>query len=370
MARKNSSATAEADLEFAAEPLGSRREYYEDSPLDARILALNDEEESPFLRGQKRVPVRRGALPHKAAGWLKMIFAWGVAIGFVALVWLALHTYTTRSWRFRLDSSDNIDVVGTHNISRGQVLDVLGGDIDRNIFFVPLELRQKQLEQMPWVQSASVMRLLPDRLQIVLNERTPVAYVQVDSRIELIDASGVIMEQPLRATNFSFPVIVGMSDTEPLSTRAARMKIYARLMQELDSTGAHYSRQLSDIDLSDPDDVKASVMDPAGAVLVHLGSGNFLERFKLYVTHVQEWRTQFPSLKSVDLRYEHQVIVNPDIPEAVAKKSVAHATQAATEKRAAATKAAQAGDAGKKTAQPAATSKKPVAPKHKTKSHT
>lgn len=219
---------------------------------------------------------------------------------------------------------------------------------------------------MPWVQSASVMRLLPDRLQIVLKERMPVAYVQVDSRIELIDASGVIMEQPVKAANFSFPVIVGMSDTEPLSTRAARMKIYARLMQDLDSTGAHYSRQLSDIDLSDPDDVKASVMDPAGAVLVHLGSGNFLERFKLYVTHVQEWRTQFPSLKSVDLRYEHQVIVNPDIPEAVAKKSVAQATQAATEKRAAA-KAAQPVPAGK---QPTAAAKQPPAKQHKTKSHT
>ncbi len=112
--------------------------------------------------------------------------------------------------------------------------------------------------------------------------------------------------------NYSFPVIVGITDTDPLSTRAARMKIYSQLMQELDSGGAHYSGDLSDVDLSDPDDVKATVTDPHGAVLVHLGSSNFLERFKVYVTHVQEWRTQFQKLESVDLRYEHQVIVNPD----------------------------------------------------------
>ncbi len=74
-------------------------------------------------------------------------------------------------------------------------------------------------------------------------------------------------------------------------------------MQELDSSGAHYSGDLSDVDLSDPDDVKATVTDPHGAVLVHLGSSNFLERFKVYVTHVQEWRTQFQKLESVDLRY-------------------------------------------------------------------
>ena len=58
--------------------------------------------------------------------------------------------------------------------------------------------------------------------------------------------------------------------------------------------------------------MKATVTDPHGAVLVHLGSSNFLERFKVYVAHVQEWRTQFQKLESVDLRYDHQVIVNPD----------------------------------------------------------
>ena len=81
-----------------------------------------------------------------------------------------------------------------------------------------------------------------------------------------------------------------MPDTEPVSTRAARMKMYVQLIKELDAGGAHYSRDLSDVDLSDPDDVKATVTDPKGAVLVHLGSSNFLERFKIYVAHVQEWR--------------------------------------------------------------------------------
>jgi cell division protein FtsQ len=90
------------------------------------------------------------------------------------------------------------------------------------------------------------------------------------------------------------------------------MAIYQRLMHELDSGGTQYSRDLSDVDLSDPDDVKATVSDPQGAVLVHLGNSNFLERFRVYVSHVQEWRTQFQPLKSVDLRYQHQVIVNPD----------------------------------------------------------
>jgi hypothetical protein len=46
---------------------------------------------------------------------------------------------------------------------------------------------------------------------------------------------------------------------------------------------------------------------------VHLGSGNYLQRYKTYVTHVLQWRQQFDKLESVDLRYDGQIIVNPDL---------------------------------------------------------
>lgn len=313
MARKSSSATQEEELEARVSDAAVRPRGFDESPLDARMLDLDDEAESPFLRGQKRVPVRRGALPRKAAGRLKIALIMLLILGSVALIWITVHQYATRSWRFRIDSSDNIQVSGNSNVSRSQLMDVMASDLNRNVFFVPLDLRKQQLEQIPWVQSATVMRLLPDRLNVVVKERTPVAFVEVNSHIELIDAHGVVMDLPAgQMAKYSFPVVVGMPDTEPVSTRAARMKIYTQLMKDLDSSGAHYSRDLSDVDLSDPDDVKATVTDAKGAVLVHLGSSNFLERFKIYVAHVQEWRAQFQRLESVDLRYEHQVIVNPD----------------------------------------------------------
>jgi cell division protein FtsQ len=326
MARKNSSTISDDELEATASE-SARRNDLEDSPLDARMLDLDDEAESPFLRGQKRVPVRRGALPRKAASRVKVALVLILVGAGIAVPWIVLHQYATQSWRFRLDSSDDIAISGTGNVSRSQVMDVLASDIDRNIFFVPLDQRKKQLEQIPWVQSASVMRLLPNRLKIVIRERTPVAFVEINSHIELIDASGVIMDLPSNQTaKYSFPVIVGITETDPPSTRAARMKIYNQLIRELDSSGAHYSGNLSDVDLSDPDDVKATVTDPHGAVLVHLGSSDFLERFKVYVAHVQEWRTQFQKLESVDLRYQHQVIVNPDSTSASTKLSAPDAS--------------------------------------------
>ena len=323
MVRKTTSTLPEEEFEAAAEPRGPSRSY-DQSPLDARILDLDEEAESPFLRGQKRVPVRRGALPRKAADRIRLLLIGLLLMGTVGLLGVTLYRYATQSWRFRIDSSDNIEILGNRNVTRAQVLEVLGGDIDRNVFHVSPAEQKKQLEEISWVESASVMRLLPDRLRIELHERTPVAFVALNGRIALIDAHGVIMDMPAGAqSGFSFPVIVGMSDSEPLSTLAARMKIYAELMKQLDSSGAHYSRDLSEVDVSDPDDVKVTVADPKGSVLVHLRSPDFLAPLQIYMAHVQEWRSQFARLDSVDLRFQGQVIVNPDSSALHAKQTEA-----------------------------------------------
>jgi len=188
----------------------------------------------------------------------------------------------------------------------------MGADIGRHIFFIPLAQQKAQLEQIPWVQSASVMRFVPNRLKVEIHERTPVAFARVGPRIALIDAGGTLMELPPKH-KYSFPVILGMNPGEPLSTRAPRMKAYAELIRELDSGGARYSQDLSEVDLSDLDNLKVRVNNPAGDVLVQLGSSDYLKRYKIYVSHAQEWRQQFQKLESVNLRYDNQVIVNPDL---------------------------------------------------------
>ncbi len=295
------------------------------NPEDFNLDEL-DGEEAQFLRTNKRVPVRRSPIPKKAASQLKIAGTIAAVVVGTAALWGWAYGYAIHSWRFRIESSDSVEITGVKNASRAQVMDVAGKDIARNIFFVPLEERQKQLEQIPWVEHASVMRLLPNRISVTIEERTPVAFAQIGPRTSLIDAGGVVMGMPAnRQVKYSFPVIRGITETEPLSSRAAAMKIYNRLVDELGSTdgesagpnggvnGApNYVKQLSEVDLSDPENVKVTANDPGGTMVVHLGKEDFLPRYKLYVTHIAEWRQQFQNVQSVDLRYEGQVIVNPD----------------------------------------------------------
>lgn len=281
---------------------------------DARVLDLDVEEESPFLRGQKRVSARRGSIPKKTARRLTWIGVVAVLLVLAAIGAGFIYRYGEHSWRFRIESSDDIEIAGLQNVTRSQVMEVMGGDIGRNIFFIPLAQRQTQLEQIPWVETASVMRFVPNRLKVEVHERTPTAFARVASKILLIDPSGALMDLPGGSkSKYSFPVIVGTNPGEPPSTRLARMKIYADVIGQLDSGGGHYSEELSEVDLSDPDDVKVLADNSEGEVLIHLGSSDYLDRYKIYVSHIREWRQQFDKLESVDLRYDRQIIVNPDL---------------------------------------------------------
>src|ERR1700736_2433543 len=72
---------------------------------DARLIDLDVDEESPFLRAQKRVPARRSTLPKKTANGL----LWAaIAAGLVCAAGLCaagLYRYGEHSWRFRVESS-------------------------------------------------------------------------------------------------------------------------------------------------------------------------------------------------------------------------------------------------------------------------
>src|SRR5262245_15266310 len=85
---------------------------------------LEDGEETRFLRTQKRIPVRRGPLAKKTASRLKISVILAIAVAFVGCMAATAYGYGRYSGRFRLDSSDNIEISGVRNASRVEVVDV------------------------------------------------------------------------------------------------------------------------------------------------------------------------------------------------------------------------------------------------------
>jgi len=286
-----------------------RRDFTDDFADD-----FSDDDDTPPV-GRRRAGTRvrvRGGLPRTKAGWIAAVAAVLVVVGVGVGTALMVRDMLMHDDRFVIPTSDEIEIKGNSHLTKAQLLSIFGGDVERNIFTISLAERKAQLERLPWVEHATVMRLLPDRIRVSIMERTPVAFVRQGNHIGLVDGNGVLLDMPTDVpanTHYSFPVVTGIAAADPLSVRAARMKIYAKFTGDLDAEGERISQSLSEVDLSNPEDVKAVIPDHTSEVLVHFGEEDFLNRYKKYEAHLAEWRAQYPKLSSVDMRYDRQAVL-------------------------------------------------------------
>ena len=273
-------------------------------------------EDEVFLRARKRVPVRKGLLPpfltKTIPGRVVLGFSAVLVIVLGAMIVMAVRNFLDHDPHFRIESATNIQIDGNSQLTRPELLSVFGADIGRNLFFVPLDQRRRELEQLPWVAHATVMRILPNQIRVSIVERVPIAFARVGNLIKLADADGVLLDMgpaALAAKHYSFPVVTGINPQDPLSVRRPRMQLYQKFMNDIDTGSEKVSQQLSEIDLSDPEDVQGLVSTNGSDILLHFGQDNFLNRWNEYKEHLAEWKQQYPNLASVDLRYDRQVVL-------------------------------------------------------------
>jgi cell division protein FtsQ len=317
-----------------------------DSPY-ADDYADSGEMDAEFARRARkpgiRVSFRGGVVPKtrwgKIVGGCGLLAMAGASIA--GLLWV--RSLVLHDAHFVVPDSESIQIAGNSHLTGAQLLSVFGEDVDRNIFTIPLGARRAELESLPWVEHATVMRLLPNRVRVAIVERTPVAFVRQGARIGLVDVHGMLFDLPgpdmeeasggrgaAAGAHYSFPVLTGISTEDPLSVRAARMKIYLGFVAALDASGEGISHKLSEVDLSNPEDVKAIIPDRGTDLLVHFGEEKFLERYRQYQAHLAEWRAQYPKLASVDMRYERQVVLQMQPGAAIPANAAGDATGTAT----------------------------------------
>lgn len=220
---------------------------------------------------------------------------------------------------------EQVQLAGNHYVDRAAVLEIFAADRGHSVLQIPLAERRRQLEAIPWVAQATVRRALPNTLQVDIAERTPIAFLREGSSLSLVDIHGVILEKPLR-DDFHFPVVTGLSGDMPLDDRETRMHLFAGFMQGIEAARAGASERVSEVDLSDEHDLSATLIglqsdivtgaeeaaEASSPLLVHFGDGDFQAKYQTLVEKIDEVRAKTGPLESVDLRFDGELVANPD----------------------------------------------------------
>jgi len=284
---------------------------------------LITDEEPKYLRRQKPVDIRRKKLGGKTWPFYRRIFVWTVAGAALITAGYFGARFALYSPQMLLAKPDQIDVRGNHIVAPEEIQKLFVRDRDRSVLRIPLEARRTQIQEISWVEEASVQRILPNRLRVEITERTPVAFFRNGNELTLIDTHGVLLERP-EGEDFHFPIVTGMSENLAREEREKRMQVYQEFMKNIDLVKPGSSERVSEADLGNPRDFSAVLTGfgsegNAPAITVHFGQGDFTGKYRTLVENFTQWQANAGPVHAIDLRYSRQVVVNPDTNAPVAR---------------------------------------------------
>jgi cell division protein FtsQ len=289
---------------------------------DAYPQEVLADEEPKYLRRQKPLEIKRRKFGRKAWSTYFRVSVWIVGGAAVAFVSYEAGRFLLYSPEMALIHPDQIVLAGNHNVAPARVLEIFAADRGKSVLRIPLAERRRQLESLPWIEQATVRRALPNRIEVELTERTPIAFVRESSDMALVDVHGVILDRPVEG-NFHFPVVTGIGPEMALEDREKRMQLYSGFAQQIESARAGALDQVSEVDLSDDNDVRATLTGLGGTdttgnsvdapVLVHFGDSDFASKYQTLVGDIGQWRAKAGPVESVDLRFNREAVVNQDM---------------------------------------------------------
>ena len=205
-----------------------------------------------------------------------------------------------------------LNIEGVTRASRKAVLATFANDFERSIYLMPLDKRRADLLKIEWIREATIARFWPNQVFVRIVERKPAAFYQepaakpdTKSRIWLIDEEGVLLHIPAQNT-FRLPVVTGFRADAPIEERSRRVLRMLRLMKDVKNYGA----KISEVDVSDMDNLKAIVQAPDNhAMVLWLGDKNFYNRMEDFERSYLEIRRRLPGVSTLDMRLDGRISV-------------------------------------------------------------
>jgi cell division septal protein FtsQ len=262
----------------------------------------------PADRRFRRVQVR----PRRRRWWWRFALAM-VKLGMVGAT-AGLLAWQSGEWLRAVPGLriTRLVISGTEQVSAGEVRALVGDLEGRNILFVNLDEWRRRLLGLPWVAEAALRRILPSTIAIQVHERRPVGLARLGTRLFLVDAAGIVIDEyGPRYRRFVLPIIDGLAvgpQQGPTAIDPARAALAARLLAALQPR-RDLAGRVSQIDVSNVQD--AAVLLEGDSAWLHLGTERFAERLQTYLDVLPVLGARVPARESVDLRFDERIYVRP-----------------------------------------------------------
>ncbi len=247
----------------------------------------------------------------KLSGWLKSLFLsflpYILSIALVAVLFGAIIVYAISSPTFRLEE---VKVLNIGTLTSEQSFAFCELQKGENLITLDLVGVQQVIKRKhPEFKEVRVRRVLPNRIEVVLKRRTPVAqiafsrYVQIDKDLVILPGSSVTPFKNLTIVEGA-PIpreglYVGVGVVDAATKKAIKL---ADIIKRSNILRKHV---LTKVDIADPNNISFIVDSD---IEIKIGNNHFIERLKILDQTLKTVELDRAKIRYIDLRFDDVVI--------------------------------------------------------------
>jgi len=214
---------------------------------------------------------------------------------------------------------EQVEVQGNGRLSKGQVVALSDIETGINTFNLDIGLIGRKIEENPWVESARVQRIFPRQVMINIEERQPVAIVNL-GYLYYLDKQGEIFKVLDATDNLDYPIVTGFNYAKAQAHNAEyaqQLKQVVKLLTDLGQRKLFSLEQVSEIHFEASGGL--SLFTLAGGVKVKLGHADYRRKLDRLERIYAQLQPKLQMLDYIDLNVDEKVIVRIERPKQMAK---------------------------------------------------
>ncbi len=260
--------------------------------------------------GGRYVSYQRPGRNSKGRGrWLRRLTGSALAAMLLAVLLSLVYRGLAHGTFFQVTE---IDIEGVNRLSKEKVLELSGVDIHSNLVALSGRKIRARVADNAWVASAEVKRHWPNRLEIRVREKSPVAILNRDGQLFYLDRQGLAFAPVLPPDDLDYPVISGA--VKKVADDQTEQEVMAEALKFLGYAGGGNpnlpAQNISEIDVGDPGDLVLYLM--SRPFPIRLGRGEMKSKYERVARVLSGLykRQEFGEIAYIDADYrDGQILV-------------------------------------------------------------
>lgn len=225
-------------------------------------------------------------------------------VGVIFVLIAAIYLFLGNSRYFKLDTIEVIDKSHATALEAGDLLSMYKG---RNIFGIDIDSLSSQIKRdAPTIKHAIVKRVLPNKLEIDIIPRVPIAKIKSHGYFP-IDRTGMVLSPEIKTGKL--PIIMGFSIwlNPKVGTKLENPQVRNAflLIDALEESAVLSDYAVSAINVSNYKNLSFYLEN---GIEVKIGSEDFLDRLNRLKTTFAKPKLDKENIKYIDLRFKDVVI--------------------------------------------------------------